>query len=594
MTAKAGSEYFGVSEYLGTLRRRWLTIVIVTVIGAALAAGYYVVSPKTYSASVLIQVNALPTDANAVGGRTGGPVNMDDEAQIVQSAQVGQILKAELHSPLSIQQLAKDISVSVPPNTTFLKITCDSPTPRGAENCANAIGHAYLLNRRLSTLKVITTGVDGLQTKSNTLQTAIQSLRVKLRSRLRGGPGERQAIKLRLQADSSRLAAIESHIAAAIPVVASLSAPSGTLVGTVVTPAVLPTAAASPRKLLILPSGLVLGLIVGLALAFYRDRRNPRVYSAADIDRLTDVPLVVSLSGTRQSPVAGLVQPWSRNGQAIAELAQAASAALGDGSHILAVTDTAPGADGKLVAANLAAALARTRGETILVCREADTARLLGVTEGPGFIELLAGSASLGEVARQAANLPGLRVITGYGSLGTSYDMRHDRLTEVVADLRGQSRFVVLEVQSVGDEASDFSIAEFADGAIVTTRVGASRVADVADCLRRLHLVRTSPLGAVLMPPAGTGRRAAVTPAPAAQRRSEKTGPADSPQAGAPRTDPVRALHPDYPLSTATAGQASPSGMTPRRSAAGGMTLPTPRVPGSSDPDATADQVSGS
>ncbi|MDA8321045.1 MAG: Wzz/FepE/Etk N-terminal domain-containing protein [Actinomycetota bacterium] len=594
MTAKAGSEYFGVSEYLGTLRRRWLTIVIVTVIGTALTAGYYVASAKSYSASVLIQVNPLPTDANVVGGRTSGPVNMDNEAQVVQSAQVGQILKTELRSPLSVQQLVGDISVSVPPNTTFLKITCTFPTARGAENCANTMGHAYLLNRRLSTLKVIATGVDGLQTTSNNLQTGIQALRVKLRGRLRGGSTERQAIKLRMQADSSRLSAIQSHIAAAIPVVASLSAANGTLVGSVVTPAVLPTAPASPRKLLVLPSGLALGLIVGLALAFYRDRRNPRVYSSADIDRLADVPVVISLSGTRQSPLAGLVQPWSRNGQAIAELTQAAGAALGGGNHVLAVADTVAGTDGKLVAANVAAALARTRGETILICREPDTAALFGVADGPGFIELLAGTASLAEVARQAANLPGLRVITGYRSVGTSYETRHDRLTDVMASLRDQSRFVVLEVQSVGDEASEFGIAEFADAAIVTARVGTSKVADVADCLRRLHLVRTSPFGVVLMPRAGrAGRSAATLASVARQREPMATGPAVGTATAAPPTDPARATLSAGPLTTATAVQPSPSGRSSRRLASGGMALPTPRVPGS-EPDATADQVSGS
>src|ERR1700684_1459706 len=102
MTAQPVSEYFEFADYFGVLRRRWLMIAVFAIVGIVLGAAYYYVAPRVYPASVLIQVNALPTNANALGGRTGGPVNMDNEGQIVQSATVATIAQSKLRTSLTI------------------------------------------------------------------------------------------------------------------------------------------------------------------------------------------------------------------------------------------------------------------------------------------------------------------------------------------------------------------------------------------------------------------------------------------------------------------------------------------------------------
>src|SRR5215472_5752997 len=109
MNPEAASEYFDLSDYVGLLRRRWLTIAAVACIGLVAAAAYVVIGPKQYTGTVLVQVNALPSNANAVGGRTGGPVNMDNEAQVAQSASVAEIVKRSMHSPLSLADVERNI-----------------------------------------------------------------------------------------------------------------------------------------------------------------------------------------------------------------------------------------------------------------------------------------------------------------------------------------------------------------------------------------------------------------------------------------------------------------------------------------------------
>ena len=64
MALQPGSEYFDLSDYVGVLRRRWALIVAFTLIGLVLGGAYYYVTPRAYAATVLVQVNALPSNAN--------------------------------------------------------------------------------------------------------------------------------------------------------------------------------------------------------------------------------------------------------------------------------------------------------------------------------------------------------------------------------------------------------------------------------------------------------------------------------------------------------------------------------------------------
>ena len=72
MNLQAAPDYFELADYTSVLRRRWKSIAVLALAGIALAAAYLVVGPAIYTGTVSVQVNALPNNANAVGGRTGG------------------------------------------------------------------------------------------------------------------------------------------------------------------------------------------------------------------------------------------------------------------------------------------------------------------------------------------------------------------------------------------------------------------------------------------------------------------------------------------------------------------------------------------
>lgn len=512
MSIQPGSDNFELADYIGVLRRRWLMIVAITFIGIAVAGAYYYVTPRVYAATTLVQVNALQNNANALGGRTSGAVNMDNEGQIVQSAMVASIVKSKMNSPLSVTGLLKDVKVAVPANTTFLRITCDTRTADLAQRCANAFGRAYLYNRRATALNLITSTIKQLESQATTLESTIEHLR---------SSAARGVAQLQLTAMVARLSKIQGKISSAMPLEANLTA-KNTAVGQIVTPAVKPFAPTSPKKKLVLPSGMAAGLVLGLVFAFGADWRR-RIYSARDVRRKVDLPTVFSLVDRADRVRSVLAPPRSRAGQVFTSLAQYAGSALGDGHHVMLVTSTTAGSDGA-VATNLAAALARTRGETVLIHadpRGSAMPRLLDGGDERGFAELLAGSVTVGEVLRRTAEAPQLLVITpGLDDGGVAYNMQHDNVRRIMGEIRGEARYVVIDVPPPAADADLFCLAEFADAAILAIPVRSTQPADVTDCVERLERMHIALLGAVMVPP---GSRPVSADKPAPYERSLST-----------------------------------------------------------------------
>ncbi|HEX9063579.1 MAG TPA: Wzz/FepE/Etk N-terminal domain-containing protein, partial [Streptosporangiaceae bacterium] len=526
MTQQAAPDYFELSDYTSALRRHWLTVAVLTLIGTALAVAYVVVAPPKYTSTVLVQVNALPNSANQLGGRTGGPVNMDNEAQLAQSASVAAMVKAELHSPLSEAAISQALKVSVPPNSTYLAITCAWHSAVGARNCANATGKAYLNARRLSILHLVGSGLQAQRTAEAKQRQNIIRLKVLVfsgrhkRSNPSGSPTQIDD-SLQLEAAHKALDSLEATYNSALSLYQSMSVPGSPIVGSIATAAALPAAPSSPRKLLYVPSGLIAGLLIGLAAAFIKDRRDKRVHAARDVERVTGLPDVLALPAGPAMAVTGLESSRGRAGQAFSELAQQIAITLGEGSHVIVVAATSPGPSGSVVAANLGAALARTVGETVIVTAspsESAAADLLGLRSARGLSDYVAGKATAAE-ASPGGNLPRLRLV----GAGQSYNgstasvMNPARVRKLVTELLGTVQFVVIEAQSVGDAADTFSLTALGEAAVIAVETGRSRTDDVLACSRRLTALGVHVLGTAVVGPmsARAAGRAAAAAAPA-------------------------------------------------------------------------------
>jgi len=134
------------------LRRRWVIAGALTCAATVGVLGYTLISPQGFAATTAVMIHptgAGHTPQSAVG-RPVAVVNLDTEAQLVTSQTVAILAAHLMHSPLPATQLSGGVTVSVPPNSAVLNITCHAPTTTGAATCANAFAEAYLQNRDAS------------------------------------------------------------------------------------------------------------------------------------------------------------------------------------------------------------------------------------------------------------------------------------------------------------------------------------------------------------------------------------------------------------------------------------------------------------
>jgi capsular polysaccharide biosynthesis protein len=490
-------------DYTGVLRRRWWVVVALAVVGLIGGAAYTLVAPKTYTAAAAAAVKTTGADVGngITGNRTGGGlVNLDTEAQLVKSGTVAAIAGKMMHSSLTAYELARQVTVTVPPNSQVLDIACDAPTGPGAATCANDFATAYLQNRSSSATVVLNAQIKTLSGKVAALEQQMAKLNTTI-----SGLAKNSATRL---TDRSVLGSARTQANALNGEITSLTGLAANVEGGhVITTATAPAKPSKPSKTLVLPSALVAGLVIGLVVAFVWDRRDKRLHSAADVERLLSLPVLLNLPRKAFGGQVSLAPPRSRTGKAFTELAHTVAASLGEGSHVVLVAGTTPGPAASVIAANLAATLARTHSEAVLVCadmRDSVAPKLFGLAGSRGLAEVVAGLATVGEVVRGPAGLPGLWVIPpGSDASLADYQLQYDTARALTSQLRRDARYVVIEAQAGDDGADTFALAEFADTAVLTIEVEHVRREQAATCVTRLQRMRVPLLGAAVLPMIG-------------------------------------------------------------------------------------------
>ncbi len=311
------------------------------------------------------------------------------------------------------------MSVAVPANSSVLQISCQAKTAAQASVCANAFASAYIQNRNASSAATIDSERKTVRGELTGLEKNTTRLTLQIGSLPLNSP-QRASAKSQLQSDTGQLKSLANQAAA---LSAQAAANSG---GSIITKATPPTTPSSPKKKIILPSGLLAGLLIGLIIAFVWDKQDDRVRGARNLGN-AGAPVLLSLSA-KDLGAQPLASPRSRAGLDFSDVARSAARALDQDHHLLLVAGASSGQSSSVTAVNLAVALARIHSAVILVCPSGQgTARLLGLPESRTLdtraaAELAAGELSVEEIALQPAGFPGLRVVVLAEEL---HDLQH-------------------------------------------------------------------------------------------------------------------------------------------------------------------------
>jgi polysaccharide biosynthesis transport protein len=239
---------------------------------------------------------------------------------------------------------------------------------------------------------------------------------------------------------------------------------------TLVTAATLPTAPAGVRLRILLPIGAVLGLLLGTGAAFVRDYLDHRVRDSADLEQYLDAPVLAAIPVARHSHDVFIRRPLSAAAESYRYLREHLSsfvASVPDGGAVLLVTGTQAGDGCTSVAANLAVALAEPGARVLLV--DADLwhpslGAALGAGRRPGWSDLLAGRASLDEVAVPVPHASGLKFVTaGYVTARSAEIFQDTKLAQAFQNMRAQADVVVVASAPVLEISSTLALARAVD-----------------------------------------------------------------------------------------------------------------------------------
>lgn len=486
-----------LAEYAAILRRRWWIIVTGTFFGLLLGGLAMIVLPKTYSSYAVVQV--MPTGTNEGQTSTRGTpsaINLVTESQRVRSTEVATVAKKLMGSPKPPLDLVRTVAVTVPAESAVLQIGWTSSTAEGARLGAQSFAQAYLDDRRGK-------ATERYEAQARTLETRISELSARLKivtTKLAASTGSsRAATEAERQIVLSQLNAFGAKLSDTRVALANVTA------GEIITNAALPEGPSDPSPAKYLPSGLIGGLLLGIAIAVLYDRTDRRVRSARDVERVLDLPVLLDIPAKRGGEPLGLLSARSRTGQSFHELRHSMSATLGHGNHVLLVTGAAPGRGANIVTANMAASLARTGANVLLVCADLNstvTPRLLGIPgSGPGLAEVLTGEKRMREVVRRSPSLPSLAVVPPGidGDLAVEM-LQREQMAEMIKHLRSKVPYVIIEAPSTALSADAQALADHADAAVVVIETPRTRYDEVRDAVRQIHRMGAAVLGAVVVP----------------------------------------------------------------------------------------------
>jgi capsular exopolysaccharide synthesis family protein len=365
---------FTLRGYLDVLRRRrWLILLIAIICGAA-AYGLSSLQKKSYNATASLAVSDPSQSLALVGGayvptETQLQLASAASSQVTRQAVVDGVKQA-LNSPLSDNALRSNVSVTIDPNSYALDITATSRDPATAAAIANAFAHVD------SALTTAATRA-GYRAEAKSLEAELKRTKAS---------NATQTITIQ-----ENLARLQSLIPVAQPLAVSSTAS-------------VPSSPSSPKPARNTIAALIVGLLLGIALATARDALDRRLRHSADVTQVLDHPVVghirsEALGHAGRSPagtrgLGSLSDPDEESFRILRENVRYLSAA--SDMRTVLVTSAMPEEGKSTVAACLAVAVAEAGKRTLLVecdLRRPVLAERFGLRTGPGLTDYLTGNA---------------------------------------------------------------------------------------------------------------------------------------------------------------------------------------------------------
>lgn len=260
--------------------------------------------------------------------------------------------------------------------------------------------------------------------------------------------------------------------------------------------------------------GVALGVLLGIGLAFLRDRFDNTIKSRQILEQIADVGLVGTIpfdKDCRNETAISFTSDHSPIAEGFRELrTNLQFLEVDNPPRVLVITSSLPNEGKTTTAINLALALAEAENNVVLVDGDMRRPKLdkhLDVVGSVGLSTVLSGRVSLSDVL-QKTQFPGLTVLTsGAVPPNPSELLGSLAAKKLMSEMRAQFDYVIVDSSPLLAVTDAAILAAASDGVLVIARFAGTKRDQLAHAIGNLRNVGAPILGAVftMTPTRGNG-----------------------------------------------------------------------------------------
>lgn len=496
-----------LTEYIEVLRLRKWSVITVLVLTVAAVLTISLLQTPLYRAEARLLV--LPQPAPGAGSTSlAQPVVPETEIELVSSEPVASIVREQLDSSMSMSSLLEFLEVERASQTTtttgssVLVVGYSSEDSDLAAEVSNAFANSYLTYRRQESLQQLEADIQPVQSRLDAAAEQLTELGERLQES-NNDPTLASALDTQRNILVTRMGVLQQRLD-------DLEATRGIRrsAGAIIEQAAVPRRPSSPNHLQNAVMAVLIGLGLGVGLAFLRERLDNRLKGRADLERVLEAPVLASIPRFEDfrkagSPLITLGDPRSLASESYRSL-RTNLQFITSQRGVRAVLITSPSAEeGKTATCcNLGVAFAQSGRRVILVSadmRKPTLEEYFSVSSHEGLSTWLSMQSEDAATVIEDPGIPNLRIIPSGpvppnpGELLTS-----PRLGELIQMLEVNSDLVLIDSPPVLAVADASILASHVGGTLLvvdSTKTERSAVTHARDELLRVGAVA---IGAVL------------------------------------------------------------------------------------------------
>lgn len=477
-----GGTELELRDYLRVLRRRLWVVVLAGIVAVGASVALSSVQTPMYAATTELLLKRDPVVFDpSIFIRIDPRRELATELRVVQSRPVRDLV---------VERIGPAPGVSAQPvgDTDVIRLQVTSPDPDKAAEAANAYAQAYIDFKREQ-------GVNDLFEASAAIQKKLDELDADI-----ARAPERQRASL------EQLRSLFEDERQKLLVNADIERGGAQVVGR----ALVPSEPFSPKVVRNAILALVVGLLVGVGLAFLREYLDDSIKSKDDLERAAGglpalglIPALSTWKTKEEARLVSLAEPKSPVTEAYRTLRTAVQfLSLDKPVHAIQVTSPRAQEGKTTTVANLGVVLAQAGLQVVIICCDLRRPRIhefFGLDNEVGFTSVLLGESPLSQALQPVPDVERLSILASGPLPPNPSELLSSRRTgEVLAPLKAEGRIVLLDSPPVLPVADALVLSRWVDATLVVSGVGKSTRKDISRTVELLSQVEAPLVGTVL------------------------------------------------------------------------------------------------